>query len=76
MAEEVFKPGDKVPRSGIYQVTHYQHRIPHEAVVTAMQPFPVCRICGARVRYRLARGAEPIERDRDFSDSKAAGGQR
>ena len=72
MAEDVFKPGDSVPRSGIYQVVHYQHRMPHEAVVTERQMFPVCRVCGARVRYKLARGADPIDDDRDFT--AAAGG--
>jgi len=76
MAEDVFKPGDSVPRSGIYKVMHYQHRMPHDTVVTDHHPFPMCRVCGARVRYKLARGAEPIEEDRDFSDAgKAAGGR-
>jgi len=67
MAEKAsFKPGDKVPQSGIYQVAHYQHRMPHEAVITDQHPFPTCRVCGARVRYKLSRGADPIEDDRDF----------
>ena len=71
MTEEVFKPGDAVPRGGIYNVVHYQHRMPHDAVLTDAQPFPLCHVCGARVRYRLVRSGEPIEDDHDFKAGAA-----
>jgi hypothetical protein len=73
MAEESFRPGDAVPRSGIYKVTHYQHRRPHEAVITERDRFPQCRACGARVLYSLVRGADAIEADRDFNAGEAMG---
>jgi hypothetical protein len=73
MADETFRPGETVPRSGIYKVTHYQHRRPHEVVITARDRFPQCRVCGARVLYGLLRCAEAIDADRDFDTGEAMG---
>ena len=69
MAEQVYRPGDTVPRSGIYLVVHDQHRREHEAVVLDGAPFPECKHCGQDVSFRLLRSAAPIENDHDFSGS-------
>ena len=71
MAEQVYRPGDTVPRSGIYRVVHAQHRGEHEAVVLDGAPFPACKHCRNNVSFRLLRSAAPIEKDRDFSGSDA-----
>ena len=68
MAEQDHRPGEKVPRSGIYLVSHAQHRGAHESVVLEGSDFPRCRHCGEQVRYRLLRSAAPIEGDRDFGE--------
>ncbi len=67
MAESKYRPGDEVPKSGIYLVSHYQHRSEHDALLTAAGAFPRCRVCGNQVTYRLVRGASPIELDQDFT---------
>jgi len=74
MADDVYRPGEQVPHAGIYQVTHYQHRLPHEAVIKPSQAFPNCRVCGRQVRFRQMRSASPIELDRDFEAGEAAPG--
>jgi len=68
MAEQDHRPGEKVLRSGIYLVTHAQHRGGHESVVLQGSDFPRCKHCGQQVRYRLLRSAFPIEADRDFAE--------
>jgi hypothetical protein len=66
MAEQVYKPGEKPPIAGIYQVMHYRHRLYHDVTILEGPVFPACRSCGERVRFRLVRSAEPVESDRDF----------
>jgi hypothetical protein len=66
MAEQVYKPGEKPPLAGIYQVMHYRHRLYHEVTILEGHEFPLCRGCGDRVRFRLVRPAEGVEQDRDF----------
>jgi hypothetical protein len=67
MAEHEYRPGDDVPRSGIYSVVHHGHREAHEAVVLKGAVFPPCRECGASVRYRLLRTAASLDSDADFT---------
>ena len=74
MAELDYRPGEKVPRSGIYVVMHAGHRAAHESVVLAGSDFPGCRHCGEQVRYRLLRSASPIEADHDFEAGRGAKG--
>ena len=66
MAEQEFRPGDNVPRAGIYLVIHEAHRDHHEAVVLQGGVFPNCRECGERVRYRLSQAAASLDDDSDF----------
>ena len=65
-SKDEFKPGDRVPVSGIYNVTHDkldgdEHALPHHVTAIAGMVFPPCRVCGAEVRFRLRQAAEPIE---------------
>ncbi len=53
MLRDTFKPGDRVPDSGLYWVHHYQHRLAHLARIR-YQSFPECAQCGERVRFERA----------------------
>jgi hypothetical protein len=50
-----FKPGQLVPRTGIYSVEHRPHRLMHTATLTANALFPRCKQCGDAVRFTLLR---------------------
>jgi hypothetical protein len=78
-------PGDKVPFSGIYAIEHDEHRLMHQATLEKGALFPLCRTCGARVRFKLVRAVKgyvlPFRSsvileeypDDEESDSMAAG---
>ena len=66
MPEEVFKPGETAPQSGIYQVVHQRHRDAHQVTVLENHAFPACRSCGQQVRFRLVSAAGPVKDDSDF----------
>ncbi len=72
MAEKEFRPGERIPGSGVYLVVHREHRPTHEATLVTGKPFPVCARCGAGVRFRLLRNASSIEQDPDFCSEKDA----
>lgn len=60
-----FKPGDRVPVSGIYDVTHDKldgddHALPHQVTAIAGMVFPPCRWCGGEVSFRLRHAAERL----------------
>jgi hypothetical protein len=59
-------PGAIAPRSGVYRVHHYAHRMPHSVTVTAGTVLPACRRCGDKVRFAPMIPAEPISNDVDF----------
>jgi YjzC-like protein len=65
MAQE-FKPGDKVPSSGVYRVLHKDHREEHDATLREGELFPNCSVCDEGVRFRLVQSAKLIDRDVDF----------
>jgi hypothetical protein len=57
-AGDIFKPGQKVPNSGIYKVVHdTQHSQEHEVTCIYDEPFPPCNHCGPHVRFVLVRRA-------------------
>jgi hypothetical protein len=60
------RPGEVAPRSGIYQVRHYAHRLPHMVVILKGHVLPACKECGDRVRFTPSAPAEPLSKDRDF----------
>jgi hypothetical protein len=67
-----FVPGVIAPRSGVYRVHHYAHRIPHTVIVPAGTVLPKCKRCGDKVRFTPMLAAEPINEDLDFLDQDAA----
>lgn len=50
-----YKPGQVVPRTGIYKIYHRQHRLMHEAALVEKTLFPRCKKCKGAVRFELAR---------------------
>ncbi len=65
----LFKPGDAVPESGIYEVIHdADHRQAHDAVMIMGNRFPTCETCNERVRFRIVRTAPYIFQDQDFEE--------
>jgi hypothetical protein len=53
-----YKPGQVVPKAGVYRVIHSAHRAPHEASLKANETFPSCRQCGEAVRFTLVVSSE------------------
>ncbi len=51
----MYETGQEVPASGIYKVTHDEHRLPHDVTLVAGQKFPSCGRCSSRVRFRLLK---------------------
>jgi hypothetical protein len=59
MATE-YTPGDEVPRSGIYKVTHdTNHKEPHEVTCIKGKIFPPCRNCHG-AKFELVYAAKHI----------------
>jgi hypothetical protein len=53
-----YKPGEKVPESGIYIVAHDpNHAARHEVTCVRGEPFLPCRGCGSKVRFTLSQAA-------------------
>jgi hypothetical protein len=50
-----FNTGEIIPQSGIYQVIHIEHRLPHEVTLLRSNPFPTCAQCGNSVTFKLLR---------------------
>jgi len=61
-----FRPGDRVPVTGIYTANHDQHRKAHEVFAAEGDKFPNCRMCGERVNFALAQAASRIDEDTGF----------
>jgi CheY-like chemotaxis protein len=60
---ETYKPGNIVPESGIYIVTHKKHRPRHQNLLLRGQKFPRCRTCGEAVRFQPLRVAATFPGD-------------
>lgn len=69
MQDQIFRPGERAPQTGIYEVRHYQHRFPHEVTALAREIFPFCRLCGHRASFRLVRPADRLKSDIDFKSA-------
>jgi hypothetical protein len=57
--------GQKVPASGIYQVRHEKHRLPHEVTLLRDQKFPSCEQCGTAVQFKVVRLIESLDQVRE-----------
>ena len=66
MNEQVFRPGDPVPCSGVFRVAHREHRAAHEATLAGGGTFPTCSVCGQDVSFRLVKEAADLKSDDDF----------
>jgi hypothetical protein len=66
MAEQVYKPSERVPVSGVYRVDHDGHRETHEATLREGEVFPACANCEQRVRFTLKHHARNVPRDGHF----------
>jgi hypothetical protein len=64
MAEQVYRPSQAVPVSGVYRVEHDAHRDAHEATLLEGESFPNCAVCGERVRFVLKHRANGITGDK------------
>jgi hypothetical protein len=67
-----FVPGTSVPRTGVYRVLHYAHRMPHLVIIAQGTAFPECKRCGDKVRFAPMMAAEAIEADVDFARQDSA----
>jgi len=50
-----FATGEVATQSGIYEVVHEGHRLPHEVTLLSGQVFPPCAKCADAVYFRLIR---------------------
>jgi hypothetical protein len=60
MAQE-FRPGQIVPQSGVYKITHdpLHADMPHEVTVIKGRRFPTCRHCKG-TNFELAHAAKHV----------------
>ena len=60
MAQE-YRPGEIVPQSGIYTITHDPAHadMPHEVTVIKGRRFPTCRHCKG-IRFELSHAAKHV----------------
>ncbi len=65
MAVGSYTSGQRVPASGIYEVRHREHRLPHEVTLLKDQLFPPCAKCGTAVQFKVVRVAEAIDKLRE-----------
>ena len=65
-----FKAGERVPKTGLYAVSHGEHRRRHEATLLEGEYFPECAQCGNDVSFELLLSALPIDQDYDFKPRK------
>jgi hypothetical protein len=54
----IFRVGQVVPASGIYQVQHSQHRLPHEVTLVGAVHFPPCSACKYEVTFTFCRSVQ------------------
>ncbi|MFL6672801.1 MAG: hypothetical protein ACJ8LG_05850 [Massilia sp.] len=65
--QQIYSPGDVVPKSGIYKVVHdSEHAAQHEVTCVYGEPFPPCNHCGKHPRFQLVRPATHVRRHSAF----------
>jgi hypothetical protein len=64
-AKQIFKTGETVPESGIYRVTHAEHRLPHEVTLLKGAQFPRCSKCKEAVTFRVVALAPRLDNLRE-----------
>ena len=63
---QMFRPGEDVPKSGIYKVSHCGHHHDHEVTCFSGERFPECHQCGDGVRFSLLIAAHAVWRHMHF----------
>ena len=64
---ELLRPGDKVPKSGIYRVHHSRNHVqPHEITAIYGETLPLCNECGGQVRFVLLKSAQHVRSNPNF----------
>jgi hypothetical protein len=74
---DIYRPGDRVWRSGTYEVHHYQqHRRVHKGELLIGEIFPYCKECKTRVRFHFKNsltGSSPsLAHDLSFKERTPA----
>ncbi len=57
-----YATGQSVPASGIYQVRHREHRVPHEVTLLKGETFSPCARCGTAVLFKLVRVVTALDK--------------
>ncbi len=57
-----YTTGQKVPASGIYEVRHREHRLPHEVTLLKGEAFPPCARCSTAVLFKLVRVVTALDK--------------
>jgi hypothetical protein len=66
-----YKPGETVPMSGIYKVTHDpNHAQPHDITAVKGEHFPTCNGCGDHPRFVLRVEAQHLKEHHHFRKYK------
>ena len=61
MASQQYKPGERVPESGIYAVLHDKnHTQQHDITAVKGETFPPCNHCGQHPRFVLKHQAHHL----------------
>jgi hypothetical protein len=50
-----YATGEAAPATGVYRVSHAEHRLPEEITVLLGQSFPRCAKCSVAVKFELVR---------------------
>lgn len=62
----MYRPGEEVPKSGIYKVSHRGHHHDHEVTCLSGERFPECHSCKDEVRFSLLIAAHAVRRHGHF----------
>jgi hypothetical protein len=54
---KLFETGSIIPESGVWQVTHSAHRLPHDVMLLSGDAFPRCAKCADAVSFELIQAA-------------------
>ncbi len=68
LGASIYKPGQEVPKSGLYKVVHDPNHTTQEHEVTCVigERFPPCNHCGNHPRFELVRAAHHISTHEHF----------
>ena len=65
-----FRPGERVPVTGIFTARHDQHRKEHEVFAAEGERFPKCRVCRERVSFSLVEAASFMDDETGFGRTR------